>query len=139
MAYRYLVLAVIVAATLTSGNRLLRSAGTVLVAAGLAMIAVSIFLANLDGTFAGYAAHATGLAAWTPAILNLQAGRALAAVPFLIWAAWVQWQRGAVTTPGAVNGTTGFGQISRLLHWATATLVLIMIPMGLFVSVLPAA
>ena len=139
MAYGYLVLAVIVAATLTSGNRLLRSAGTILVAAGLAMIAASIVLANLDGTFAGHAAQATGLEAWTPAILNVQAGLAIVAVPFLIWAAWVQWQRRAVTTPGALNGTTGFGQISRLLHWSTATLMLIMIPMGLFVSVLPAA
>ena len=139
MAYGYLVLAVIVAATLTSGNRLLRSTGTIVVAAGLTMIAASIVLANLDGTFAGHAAQATGSEAWTPTILNLQAGLALLAVPFLIWAAWVQWRRGTVTTPGARNGTTWFGQISRLLHWATATLMLIMIPMGLFVSVLPAA
>jgi cytochrome b561 len=139
VAYGYLVLAMLVAATLTSASRLLRSAGTVLVAFGLAMIAASIVLANLDGTFASFAAKTTGLKGWTPTILNLQAGLAVVAVPFLIWAAWIQWQRRAVTTPGALNGTTGFGQISRLLHWATATLMLIMIPMGLFVSVLPAA
>jgi len=139
VAYGYLVLAVIVAATLTSANRLLRSAGTLLVATGLVMIAVSILLANFDGTFAGHAAQTTGLEAWTPTTLNLQAGLAIVAVPFLIWAAWVQWQRRAVTTPGTLNDTTGFGLISRLLHWATATLMLIMIPMGLFVSVLPAA
>lgn len=84
VAYGYLVLALIVAATLTSANRLLRSAGTLLVAAGLVMIAVSILLANLDGTFAGHAAQTTGLEAWTPAILYLQAGLALMADPFLI-------------------------------------------------------
>lgn len=139
MADGYLVLAMLVAATLTSASRLLRSAGTVLVAFGLAMIAASIILANLDGTFARHAAKTTGLRGWTPTILKLQAGLAILAVPFLIWAAWVQWQRHAVTTLGALNGTTGFGQISRLLHWSTATLMLIMIPMGLFLSVLPAA
>lgn len=47
--------------------------------------------------------------------------------------------KGAVTTPGVLNGTMRFGQVARLLHWATATVMLIMIPIGLFVSVLPAA
>jgi len=138
VAYGYLVLAVIIATTLTSGNRQVRSLGTVIVAAGLAMIAVSIVLANLDGTFAGHAARSTGLEAWTPIMLNLQAAVALLTLPFLLWVAWAQWRRGAVSTPGAFNAAARFGQVSRVLHWATATLVLIMIPMGLFASILPA-
>ena len=61
----YLVLVMLVATILMRANRPLRSAGTVLTAAGLVVIAALTVLANLGNTFAGYAAQATGLKAWS--------------------------------------------------------------------------
>ena len=91
MAYGYLALAVIIVMTLTSGNRVLRSMGPALVAAGLAMIATSIVLVNFVGTFAGHATRATGLAEWSPTTVNIQAALAFVALPVLLWHLWAQF------------------------------------------------
>jgi cytochrome b561 len=65
---------------------------------------------------------------------------ALAAIVFLLWAAWAQLRRGPVASVTWRNSSAAFGLVSRYAHWATATLVLCLIPIGLFVQVLrPAA
>jgi hypothetical protein len=91
VAYRYLALAVIIVMTLTKGNRLLRSMGTAIVAAGLAMIAPSIVLANFDGTFADHAIRAAGLAGWSRTMVNIHAALGFVALPVLLWHMWVQF------------------------------------------------
>jgi hypothetical protein len=91
VAYRYLALAVIIVMTLTKGNRLLRSMGTAIVAAGLAMIAPSIVLASFDGSFAGHATRATGLAAWSPTMVNIHAAFGFVALAVLLWHLWAQF------------------------------------------------
>lgn len=136
MAAGYLILAVFLAVTLNHANRWLRAAGTVVVALGLAMIVLSILLADFDGTFAALP-HATApLDRIRPLVLNAQALVAGVAVPFLLWAAWKQMRRTA-SAPPLRNGAARFGLLSRYAHWITATLMLCSLPMGLFLSVLP--
>ncbi|WP_375464035.1 cytochrome b [uncultured Methylobacterium sp.] len=136
MAAGYLSLAVVLAVTLNHANRWLRAAGTAVVALGLAMIVLSILLADFDGTFAARTDAAAPLDRIKPFVLNAQALVAGAAVPFLLWAAWKQMRRTA-SAPPLRNGAARFGLLSRYAHWITATLMLCSLPMGLFLSVLP--
>ena len=137
MAGGYIVLALVLALTLNAGNRWVRAAGTGLAALGLAMIALSIVLADVDGTFAAYR-PAGRLAALTPTILNAQALLGLLAAIGLVVAGWRQTRRRAVAPLGLANTEDRFGWVSRLAHWTTAVLVLCLVPIGLFVAVLPA-
>ncbi|MBC7800049.1 MAG: cytochrome b/b6 domain-containing protein [Gemmatimonadaceae bacterium] len=131
---QYIILAVLLAFTLNHANRFVRAGGTLLAAVGLAFIVLSIVLADLDGTFAGLPA---GLMGPTPLLLNAQAVIASAAVLFLLWASWQQVRR-RVTAPVPWRNTgSAFGLVSRYAHWASATLILVLMPMGLFMAVLP--
>ena len=132
----YLILAVVLAVTLNHADRWLRAAGTLIAALGLAMIVLSILLADFDGTFAVRTDATAPLDRIKPFVLNAQALVAGAAVPFLLWAAWKQMRRTA-SAPPLRNGAARFGLLSRYAHWTTATLMLCSLPMGLFLSVLP--
>jgi cytochrome b561 len=71
-----------------------------------------------------------------PLILNIQAAIATAAAVFLFWASWLQLRRHPIKAAPPLNTASTFGLLSRSAHWITATLILCLIPMGLFVSVL---
>ncbi len=134
MTAQYLILAVVLAFTLNHANPFVRAGGTLLAAVGLAFIVLSIVLADLDGTFAALPA---GMGATRPLLLNAQAVIASAAVLFLLWAAWRQVRRPmAVPVPWRNTGDA-FGLVSRYAHWASAVLILCLVPMGLFMTVLP--
>jgi len=134
----YLVLAVFLAFSLNHSSRILRSLGTLTAALALVMIAWSIVLANLDGTFAAIPADARLTDRIKPFVLNAQAAIAAATALFLLWAVWAQGRR-RVTDPMPLRNTpTAFGRVSRYAHWVIGTLILILMPMGLFTSVLPA-
>jgi len=134
MTAQYLILAVVLAFTLNHANPFVRAGGTLLAAVGLAFIVLSIVLADLDGTFAALPA---GMGAARPLLLNAQAVIASAAVLFLLWAAWRQVRRPmAVPIPWRNTGDA-FGLVSRYAHWASAVLILCLLPMGLFMTVLP--
>jgi cytochrome b561 len=134
MTAQYLLLALVLAVTLNHPNRFFRAAGTLLVAIGLAFIVLSIYLADTDGTFA-----AAPSGNFRPALLNAQGLLALLAIGFLLWAVWRQWRRPLTGVVPWLNTRATFGLVSRGAHWATATLVLCLIPLGLFIQVLPAA
>ncbi|MBC8048880.1 MAG: cytochrome b [Chitinophagales bacterium] len=138
MTESYLVLALILAFTLNSSNRWVRAGGTLLAALGLSMIAFSIVLADFDGTFSAMPPSLDAMDAYKPLILNVQAVVATIAAAFLAWAAWGQTKRGAATIPPQ-NTSSVFGLVSRYAHWITATLILCLVPMGLFISVLQPA
>lgn len=137
MAVFYLVLAILLALTLNAQNRWLRVAGTALVALSLAMIVLSILLADFDGTFAAIPADAPLSYRLAPAILNAQAALASAAIVFLAWSAWRQARR-PVETPLPVRNTqSAYGRVSRYFHWTIAVLMFVLIPIGLFMPILP--
>ena len=135
MIAQYFILAIGLALTLNSGYRVVRAGGTLLAAVGLAFIVLSIYLADTDGTFATLPA-----ANMRPMLLNAQAVVATAAILFLLWAAWAQLRRASTAQIPWRNTGDTFGLVSRFAHWTTATLVLCLVPIGLFVRVLrPAA
>jgi cytochrome b561 len=137
MAFGYLLLALVLAFTLNHSNRFVRATGALIAAIGLFMIVLSILLADVDGTFAAFSERATGLDVHKPLILNVQAVAASIAIPFLLWAGWTQLRRTAVEASPLRNSPRAFGLVSRSLHWGMAVMILCLIPIGLFVSVLP--
>jgi cytochrome b561 len=138
MTAAYCLLALAIAFSLSHGNRAVRAVGTLLVALSLVMIIASILLADFDGTFARVAPASAGLERCKPLMLNIGAGVATIATLFLLWAAWRQAHRTPVERLLLSNTESTFGLISRYAHWITAALMLCLIPMGLFMSVLPA-
>jgi cytochrome b561 len=131
MGFWYAVLAIFLAVTLNHGNRFMRGLGTLVAALSLVMMVSSIILADFDGTFAQAGGRLK------PLILNSQAGLATAGLVFLLWAAWAQLVRRVVLPLPLLNHEAGFGRVSRYAHWMTATLMLALIPMGIFMSALP--
>lgn len=131
MTVQYLVLAILLAVTLNHANRFVRAAGTALAAMSLAFIVLSIVLADMDGTFAALPA-----VNFRPELLNLLAAIAVAAILFLLWAAGRQLRRRPSAELVWRNTGATYGLVSRYLHWATATLMLCLIPMGLFLQTL---
>ncbi len=138
MALSYLALALALAFSLNAANRFVRASGTLLAALALVMLVVSIVMADFDGTFSGMAPAASRLDPFKPLILNIQATVAAAAAVFLFWASWLQLKRHSIKAAPPLNTASTFGLLSRSAHWITATLILCLIPMGLFVSVLKA-
>jgi len=134
----YLILAAFLAFTLNHASRILRSLGTLTAALALIMIAWSIVLANLDGTFSAIPADARLADRVKPFVLNAQAAIAAITALFLLWAVWAQGRRRVADRMPLRNTSTAFGRVSRYAHWIIGTLILILLPMGLFTSVLPA-
>lgn len=137
MAGFYLVLALVLAATLNARSRWLRLGGTLLAAAGLFMMVYSIILADLDGTFARLPGDAPLIERLTPAILNAQAVLASLAIAFLLWSAWRQVRRPVAEAVPLANTPAAFGAVSRSLHWVMAVMMLSLVPIGLFMAILP--
>ncbi len=132
----YIVLAVFLAVSLNQSSRVLRALGTLTAALALAMIAWSIILANLDGTFAAIPENAGLEDRIKPYVLNTQAAIASFGALFLLWATWAQGRRRVVETLPLRNTTAAFGRVSRYAHWITGLLILVLLPMGVFTSVL---
>ncbi len=134
----YLILAVFLAFTLNQSSRILRALGTMTAALALAMIAWSIILANLDGTFAAIHPDARLADRIKPFLLNTQAAIAAVVALFLLWASWAQGTRRVVEKLPLRNTPTVFGRLSRYAHWMIGVLILILLPMGVFTTLLPA-
>lgn len=130
MTLFYLVLALGLAVGLNHPARLARVAAQMAAAAALAMMAWSIWLANGDGTFAARPAGDL-----RPLLLNIMAAIAGGVILLLLALLPAQWARAVEAVP-MWNRRQHWGQIARLLHWASAVLMLAALPMGLFVSVL---
>ncbi len=135
MATGYLLLALFLAVTLNATNRFVRATGTLVAALSLTSMVSSIVLADFDGTFV-MSAQAPFLAWVKPAILNVQALVGAAGILFLLWAAWRQIKRVVPRPMPLLNTAFAFGRVSRYAHWMTATLILILVPMGIFLSLL---
>lgn len=131
MTLSYLLLALGIAVLLNLGNRWARIGGQVLAAVALFFNIWSIWLAIEDGTFAAATDHGGQVLALQ--VMGLIGVAGLLGLLLLLPAQW----RVAEPVP-ARNGRTAWGQASRILHWATAVLMLCALPMGLFVVVLPA-
>ena len=56
---------------------------------------------------------------------------------FLLWAARAQMRRITVAPTAICNTASSYGLASRYAHWTTAALMLLLVPMGFFIAVLP--
>ncbi|WP_164156778.1 cytochrome b/b6 domain-containing protein [Sandarakinorhabdus rubra] len=130
MTVFYLVLAIALAFGLNARPRHWRALAQVGAAAALGMMAWSIWLANGDGTFAARPADDV-----RPLLLNLMAGVAVLAILMLLVLLPGQWSREVESVP-TWNARGRWGKLARLLHWSSAVLMLVALPMGLFVTVL---
>lgn len=137
VAIGYLVLAVVLAATLNARARWLRALGSAIAALGLMMMVLSIVLADLDGTFAAVPLDAPLIHRVTPTILNVQALIASVAIVFLAWAAWKNARRPVNAALSVRNDDSQFGKASRGFHWVIAVLMFCLVPIGLFMAILP--
>ncbi|MEM6545093.1 MAG: cytochrome b [Pseudomonadota bacterium] len=72
-----------------------------------------------------------------PTVLLVQAAVTFVAAVFLCWAAVKQRQRLSADQGELRNSQSSYGTISRSLHWTTAVLFLLLIPMGVFTSMIP--
>lgn len=138
MALWYCVLAVFLAITLNHRSRFIRSLATVIAALSLVLMVSSIFLADFDGTFAHQLTTPHAADGLKPLILNLQGIVGTAGIVFLLWASGRQYRRREVSPLPLANAGGVFGFVSRYAHWMVAILILALIPMGLFMSILPA-
>ena len=130
MTLFYLILALALAVGLNHPAWAWRVAAQLGAAAALAMMGWSIWLANGDGTFAARPADDL-----RPLLLNAMAVAALAVIGLLLALLPAQVRRPVESVP-MWNRRQGWGQIARLLHWASAVLMLAALPMGMFVAVL---
>lgn len=137
MIAQYLALAVILAVPLNHRDRWIRTSGTLLAAIALAMMLVSIVLADFDATVAAVPMTASLFEPAKPIVLDIQAIVSSLGIGFLLWAAWRQSRCRLVAEVPLRNTASRFGLVSREAHWAVATLILALVPMGIFMSVLP--
>ena len=133
MTIFYLLLALGLAVGLNHPARVWRSLAQLGAAAALAMMAWSIWLANVDGSFAARPA-----ADLRPLLLNAMAGVAVLVMLLLLALLPAQWRRPVEPVPDW-NQRQRWGQIARILHWTSAVLMLAALPMGLFIVVLAAS
>jgi cytochrome b561 len=131
MTLLYLILALAIAAGLNARQRVWRTTAQLGAAAALAMMAWSIWLANADGTFAARPADDL-----RPLLLNIMAVLSVLVIALLLLLLPGQWRHEVDSVP-TWNARTRWGKLNRLLHWASAVLMLAVLPMGLFVTVLP--
>jgi cytochrome b561 len=135
VAIGYLLLAIFLAVTLNAANRFVRAIGTLIAALSVASMVSSIVLADFNGTFS--MPSKAPLLDWVkPAILNVQSCVGSLGVLFLMWAAWRQLKRFPQASIPLLNTASLFGRVSRYAHWTTATLILVLVPMGMFLSLL---
>lgn len=130
MTISYLLLALGIAVLLNLGNRWARIAGQLLAAIALFFNIWSIWLAVEDGTFA--AARDQGGQVLALQGMGVIGAGVLLLIVLLLPAQW----RAPVNVPNH-NVRDRWGLTSRILHWASAVLMLCALPIGLFVVVLP--
>lgn len=133
MTLSYLCLALGIAVLLNLANRWARLAGQALAAIALFFNVWSIWLAVADGTMAAALAGGRAVAVAALGVLGVIGAGVLLAL-------LISLPRQLRVTPplGTGNNARRWGLYSRLLHWASAVLMLCALPMGLFVTVLPA-
>ena len=115
--------------------------GTVLAALGCLAIAGWFFVFVFgSGVLENPKPHQTPLDAAKPTLLWLQSTIALCAGLFLLFVAKRQHANQdsyEILVLGAENESDRYGRVSRTLHWTIAMLFIVLIPMGIFTSMIP--
>ncbi|MEM8548260.1 MAG: cytochrome b [Pseudomonadota bacterium] len=115
-----------------------RSLGTLLASLGCFAVALW-FLGFVAGTgfLENPKPNQTPLDSAKPALLWMQGSVALIAGMFLLFVGFRQFSSQALLSLPRENESQRYGAISRFLHWTTAILFIVLIPMGMFASIIP--
>ena len=112
--------------------------GTVLAASGcFAISAWFLFYVLGTGFLENPKPNQTPLDSAKPVLLWIQAVVALFSGMTLLAVAFKQSKKTELLELCAVNEIDRYGRVSRVLHWTIAILFLVLIPMGIFASIIP--
>lgn len=137
IALAMLVVAVLITVMMNGAPARTRTLGTLLAAAACLVSVVWFLLVLQTGIMVapeGPGLPTDGLKPgllWTIATLSLGGGL------FLIWATMRQHRRTDRLALADANSPDIYGRVSRHLHWTTAVLFIALIPMGVFMSMIP--
>lgn len=138
IALAIVFLSLITAWALNYSSAKIRVFGTLLAAIGcLAISGWFVFYILGTGFLENPKANQTPLDSAKPALLWSQASIALLAGLALFFAAFSQAKQTANRAIPVHNTTDQYGLVSRVLHWSIAILFLVLIPMGIFASIIP--
>lgn len=127
----YLVTAFLIGICLNHGRPAVRALGRVLAGLALALVASSILLANLDGTFAASASRVR------PWVLNAEGLALVLGAGLLFWSVPHALRRVEVGDALPLFGSReAYGKLTRLLHWMSGGLMISVFAMGQFVATL---
>lgn len=126
------------AAALNGERPAVRVAGTLLAALGCLAVPAWFVWVLGTGVLANPRPFDIPTDAAKPALMWLQAATGLIAGLFLLLVARWQARRTDRLALPLKNTTGRYGRASRILHWTSAILFLLLIPMGIFTTMIPA-
>ncbi|KZN55536.1 cytochrome b [Pseudoalteromonas luteoviolacea] len=116
----------------------IRAFGTLLASTGCLAIASWFFLFIINtGFLTNPKPYDTPLDAFKPTLLWLQCTFALTVGIALLYVAYKQSRSGTPLPLKNTNDDSKYGLVARALHWTTAFLFILMIPLGIFATIIP--
>ncbi len=129
--------AVVVAVMLNHRVAGFRVAGILAAAFGCLAVAAAIVGLDLGGQFAEMRPPRYSIDPFKPILMRFLAVTFLLAAVVLLLVAQRQSQRSDQLVLAARNEPVRYGYVSRLFHWTIAILFLLLVPMGVFTTMLP--
>ena len=138
VALAIVAVSLITAACLNWVSPKIRSIGAILASLGCFGVALWFFFFVMNtGFLENPKPNQTPLDSAKPALLWMQGLLALGAGLLLIIVGLRQSQSEEVLELASGNEESRYGSVSRFLHWTTAILFIVLIPMGIFASIIP--
>ncbi|MEQ8745348.1 cytochrome b [Pyruvatibacter sp.] len=137
VALGIIVSSVLVAGALNAARPTVRSIGVVLAALGCLAVTSWFVWAYGTGFVSDPRPHVVPTDGAKPTLLWLQAAAGLAAGIILLLVASAQMKRTDKLALPDTNTPDTYGRVSRYLHWAIAVMFLSLVPMGIFMSMVP--
>ena len=137
MALGLVGLAVAVALTINHRRSAVRAAGIALAGLGCIGTAVGIFGLDLAGQYAELRPSRFAIDPYKPIVMRVLGVVFLLSGLLLGYVAYRQSTRTDELHLPRHNANERYGRVSRFFHWTIATLFLLLVPMGVFTTMLP--
>lgn len=111
--------------------------GTLLAALGCFAVVVWFWQISAGGVLEQPKPNQTPMDSFKPALLWMQVGVVLLAGVLLLATAYRLGRSTTVLSLPVKNEPARYGHFSRFIHWLTAILFIVLIPMGIFASMIP--
>ena len=137
IALGLVVFAIVVALMLNHRSPRFRVYGIALAGAGCFAVAGGILALDFNGQFAEMRPHRYAIDPFKPVVMRVLAAAFMQFGVLLSVLAHRQSRRTDELTIGTHNEPNRFGMVSRLYHWTIAILILLLVPMGVFTTMIP--